>query len=229
MVNILNDIEYLFFPEICLGCHRLLPTKGLGICVYCRHELPFTRFEDVQNNAMEKIFFGRVPIEKAYALLWFEKHGIVQSLLHHLKYKRQQQVGMLLGQLAGDVLLESSFFEGIDVVMPVPLHPKKLKQRGYNQVALFAKTVSEKLKASYEDGVLTKQHQTQSQTFKDRLHRWLGSQTIYKVELTPEFYGKHILLVDDIVTTGATLEKCVKALKTLPGVRVSLLTMAITA
>ncbi|WP_244593038.1 ComF family protein [Pukyongia salina] len=174
---------------------------------------------------MKKIFYGRIPLENATSLLLFQKKGITQQLLHNLKYRGQQEIGTFLGTWLGSELAEHPDYKGVDLVIPVPLHRKKRRIRGYNQVSHFAIEIANKLGADYSESILQKKTGTRSQVFKNRLTR---SQThqIFELRETDLLKGKHVLVVDDIVTTGATLENCALALIKNGDVRVSFATMA---
>ena len=139
----------LFFPKTCQACNHILTDYETHICVKCRHELPLTNYHYERPEVVKKIFYGRVELEAATALFYFHKQGAVQHLLHKLKYKGQEQLGQVFGVWLGAELQESSYFKSIDVVIPVPVHSKKLKQRGYNQVALFANHLAKSLNARY--------------------------------------------------------------------------------
>jgi ComF family protein len=175
---------------------------------------------------MKRVFYGRVPVENATALLRFQKKGITQRLLHDLKYRGQQEIGRFLGEWLGAELAESEHFKKIDLVIPVPMHKKKLRKRGFNQVTGFGKQIAKALGAEYREDILLKITKTRSQVLKKRLTRFQSEQ-IFSLEQAEHLYGKHILLVDDIVTTGATLENCAAQLMNKTNARLSLATMAI--
>uniref|UniRef100_UPI004049637A ComF family protein n=1 Tax=Gelidibacter sp. TaxID=2018083 RepID=UPI004049637A len=217
------------FPKVCYGCHSFLNDNEQHICTQCRHELPLTNFNTLENNAVEKLLYGRVPIEQATALLWFKKKGIVQHLLHNLKYKGHEDIGLFLGEWLGEELSELKTFQNIDVVVPVPLHKSRQRKRGYNQVHTFAKAIADKLQVEVNTSVLQKTKATETQVFKDRLKRWNDDNTIFSVSNTNDFKGKHILLVDDVITTGATIEACSNALLKIEGIKISVVTMAIAS
>lgn len=229
VLNILNDIKSLFFPEICLGCNDFLISGEKTICTTCRHVLPITNFHKIEDNPVKKVFYGRVVIENASSFIWFHKNSITQQLIHNLKYRGFEEIGTFLGEWYGHELSVSTLYKNIDFVLPVPLHPKKLKKRKYNQVAEFAKCISEVIGATYRDDILIQTEKTTTQTKKRRVDRWLERKHAYSITTGVDYKGKHILLVDDVITTGATIEACAKVLKNRQNCKVSVATIAITA
>ncbi len=227
-MNLLKDIFNIFYPTICLCCKEQLTTNEALICIDCRHDLPVTNFTDEADNIIEKIFYGRVPIEEATSLFYFLKKGKVQELIHHLKYKNQQKVGTFIGDWLGELMRNSKRFKTIDCIIPVPLHKKKQQLRGYNQVSTFGKSLSKKLDVPFYETTLLKKTATKTQTKKLRLERWKNSEHKFTVQTTNTLNGKHILLIDDIITTGATLEACINAFKEHKNIKISIATMAYT-
>lgn len=223
----LESLLNLFFPKVCYGCNGMLHDNERYVCTTCRHKLPVTDFHLNKDESVLKVFYGRVPIEAATALLRFEKKGITQSLLHNLKYKGFEDIGIFLGAWLGAELKTIPEYQYIDMVIPVPLHKNKLRKRGYNQVAKFAQELAKSLDAEYVDDVLIKVSNTSSQVTKSRLTRWLSNVEIFKVINSEKIQNKHILLVDDIITTGATLEACGTVLLKNNKVKISIATMAI--
>ena len=216
----------LLFPKLCNGCKKELLKNERVLCTGCLHTLPLANHHQTGDTTMKELFYGRVPIEHATALLRFSKKGITQELLHNLKYRRQKEISAFLGDWLGAELAQDSNYNSIEGVVAVPLHKKKLKIRGYNQVDGFAKALATALEVPYFETVLVKLGKTSSQVFKQRGKRFdsEGVFTLQHPELVAE---KHLLLVDDIVTTGATIEKCAQQLLNAPGVKLSLATMAI--
>ena len=210
-----------------MACNGHLPEKELMICVNCRHELPVTNFHLDDSDYVKKVFYGRVKLENATALLRFHKKGIVQQLIHNLKYRGHEEIGELLGDWLGEELKISDAFREIDIVIPVPLHKSKLRQRGYNQVARFGQQIAEALKVPYEDDILVKTSSTKTQVFKKREARWLQHDGVFSIQNEERLKGKHILLVDDIITTGATMEACANILTKTHNNKLSIATMAI--
>nr|WP_321232546.1 ComF family protein [uncultured Psychroserpens sp.] len=190
--------------------------------------MPLTNFHDDTDNAVHKMLYGRVKLEQATALLHFSKKGIVQQLMHNLKYRGQQKIGTILGDWLGEELRHIEAYKKIDVVIPVPLHKAKLKSRGYNQVDQFGMALAKALNADFNTSVLVKTINTKTQVFKDRLKRNFNQDTNFKIINGTVLEHKHILLVDDIITTGATIEDCANCLLEIDGIILSLATMAIT-
>lgn len=221
--NLLN----LFFPKICYSCNTLLTDNESHICTSCRHNLPLTNAHFEKKNLVEKVFYGRVKIENATALLKFQKKGKVQHLLHNLKYRGHEKIGEVLGAWLGHELKESNAYGTIDLVIPVPIHKSKLRKRGYNQVSKFGQEIARALNTTYSEDILIKTTSTSTQVFKKRLARWTNAGEIFDIQNEAHLSGKHILLVDDIITTGATVEACVQMLQKNQDVKISVATMAI--
>lgn len=223
-----HDLINLFYPRLCQTCGVELVKNENVICLKCIHELPVTHYHLQNDNPVKKVFYGRLEIEDATALLLFQKKGIVQKLIHQLKYKGQQEIGNFLGKWVGAQLVESNYFNSIDMVIPVPLHKKKLRSRGYNQVEEFGKEIGTALNIPYINSVLLKKSFTGTQTIKSRLARWGNIEETF-VLANPEIVrNRHVLIVDDLITTGATLEACASILKEAGNVKISIATMAIT-
>ena len=224
VINLLN----LFFPKVCLSCKNYLSDNESHVCTRCRHQLPLTNFHLDDQNAVHKVLYGRVKLEHATAFLHFSKKGIVQQLMHNLKYRGQEDVGLFLGKWLGETLKESNAFSEIEVVVPVPLHKSKQRKRGYNQVDKFGKALAEALNADYNTSTLIKTAATKTQVFKDRFKRSSNIDANFAISETISLQNKHLLLVDDIITTGATIEACSHALLNIKGIKLSVATMAIT-
>jgi len=224
----LSSLVNLFFPKTCYACDAILIDNEPDLCVECRHELPLTNYHFERPETVKKIFYGRVDLEAATALCYFHKSGKVQQLLHHLKYKGKEDIGRVFGNWLGAELLDSPYFKTIDVVIPVPIHSKKLTQRGYNQSALFAQQIAKVLNASYVDDVLLKSVNTKTQVFQSREARFQSVAHSFYAQNLNTIEHKHILLVDDIITTGATIEACALVLNPENKSRLSVATIAIT-
>ena len=206
----------LLFPNICTGCEQPLLNSEHLICTTCRHQLPIIPLQNINNSKMRSLFYGRIQLVIAIALLRFEKKGLTQRLMHQLKYKGRQELGTFFGEWLGEELALHEQCPTFDMVIPVPLHKLRLRKRGYNQVEGFGKAMASKLNIPYRDDVLLKKTRTHSQVFKQRFKRFMSvtdGDGIFILDRPESVIGSHILLVDDIVTTGATLDACAKALE----------------
>ncbi len=215
-------IAELFFPTLCVTCGNRLVTQEKFVCFECWHDLPVTNFHFDAENKVTRLFWGRVKIENATAFFAYNKGSNYQHLIHYIKYKGMKELGFVTGQRFGMALSESSEFNSIDVVVPVPLHPKKQKMRGYNQSEWIARGISD----SFGKPVSVNNLRTSTQTRKTRYERWENVENIFEVLNPEEFANKHILLVDDVVTTGSTLESCAFQLLQIENVKVSIATLA---
>jgi ComF family protein len=227
-MRIFKDIFHLFFPDICFCCDKVLTTNEKSICITCRHELPETNYTFQKDNPLEKIFYGRTKIEAATSLLFFHKKGIVQKLIHNLKYKGHQEIGILLGEWLGEDLKKSHRYANIDYIIPVPLHKKRLKERGYNQVEKFGITLSKALEKPYINDVLIRRGSRESQTKKRRTERFSNTNELFYLTNAQTFENKHILILDDIITTGATIDSCANELLKTKNIKISVAVMAFT-
>lgn len=201
-------------------------TNETVLCTNCRHEIPLTQYHlDSKNEAVKK-FYGKIEIEHASAFLYFNKKGIVQELIHNLKYKGHEEIGTILGDWYVEDLKELKLEIPFDVVIPVPLHPKKFKERGYNQVATFGNSLAKGLNIDYNDSILYRKKYSKTQSKKNLLGRSENIENIFDIISTEENQNKHFLIVDDVLTTGATLEACSRALLKIPGAKISIVCMA---
>jgi len=222
-----KSIINLCFPKVCYACLNLLNDNTDTICINCRHDLPVTNFHFDNNDTVKKVLYGRAKVENGTALFRFEKKGLVQQLIHGLKYKGYENIGFFLGNWLGGELKTIKNYNAIDIVIPVPLHKSKLKKRGYNQVEKFGQQIAKSLDIVYKDDVLIKITNTKSQVIKKRLARWNYSDTLFALQNETSIENKHILLVDDLITTGATLEACITVLNKAKNIKISIATMAI--
>ncbi|MEM9078072.1 MAG: phosphoribosyltransferase family protein [Bacteroidota bacterium] len=227
LAKIINDINNILLPQVCFGCNTRLSRGEHVLCTVCRHELPLTDYNFTKENAVDRIFYGRTPIKKAASFLFFTKNGMVKNLMHYLKYKKQERIGAFFGDWYGSLLKEENVLNDVDAVVPVPLHPKKEKKRSYNQVSLFAKHIAEHLQADFAPELLIRTKNTKTQTKKDRQLRWENIQDAFESKVSKNKKYRHILLVDDVITTGATVEACSRALSRHAEVQISLASMAI--
>jgi ComF family protein len=188
--------------------------------------MPLTQHHKNPENDAFKKFYGRIPVEHVSALVYFHKKGIVQELIHSLKYRGQEAIGTVLGEWYGEELKSSQLLQTVDAIIPVPLHPKKLRERGYNQVTEFGNALAKKLEIPVNNSILYRQVYSKTQSQKNRLGRTEGIDTIFDISFDEKDHNKHFLLIDDVITTGATLEVCAKALLKIPGTKISIVCMA---
>jgi len=223
-----RDIFNLFFPKVCFNCEQQLNDNEDILCLHCNYELPLTNFSNQKTNDLEQIFYGRVDIEFSTSLLLYQRKGITQNLIHQLKYRGKEELGTYFGKWLASELLECNYCPTFDYVIPVPLHIKKLKSRGYNQVTKFGKEISKILSLSYNETVLQRKLETKTQTSKLRIDRFNDLKEKFFITDLIQFKNKHILLVDDVVTTGATVEACILKLQEIEGIKISIATIAFT-
>jgi ComF family protein len=218
----------LFFPKACAGCNSFLLANEKVICTVCRHEIPLTNHSKIENNEAHVKFYGRIPIEFAGALFYFHKKGIVQELIHKLKYKGHQEIGTAVGYWYAEEIKSIKELQDVDFIIPVPLHRQRLKKRGYNQVETFGKALSESTKIPYDDNVLIRTIYSKTQTNKNILGRSEMAKSIFSITADESHHNKHFLIIDDVITTGSTLEACGRELLKIPGARLSIVCMAMT-
>ncbi|MFH6970228.1 MULTISPECIES: ComF family protein [Flavobacterium] len=221
-----ESIINLFFPKVCSGCSSFLLSNENVICTVCRHEIPLTNHHlNPENDAFKK-FYGRIPVMHTSALFYFHKKGIVQELIHNLKYKGHEEIGAILGEWYAEDLKTIDLLQSVDEIVPVPLHRRKLKERGYNQVTAFGKALSSGLNIDYNGSILVRNVYSKTQSKKNLLGRTEGIESTFDVSFTEKDHNKHFLLIDDVITTGSTLEACSRALLKIPGAKISIVCMA---
>jgi ComF family protein len=223
----LDDFISLLFPHLCYACGKALLKQEDCICLHCLYSLPQTNFHIEKDNPVEKLFWGKTTIRAATALFEFSKSGKVQHLIHSLKYKGKSEIGYVLGKHYGSMLIKAPSFAEVDIILPVPLHKKSLKKRGYNQSEFFARGIAEAMKKEMINDVLIRKEAQGSQTKKSRFTRWKNVEHVFAITPHSEkIKNKHLLLVDDVVTTGATLDACSNQLLRIPHTQVSVATLA---
>jgi ComF family protein len=222
--NLLN----LFFPKACAGCNSFLMETELVICTTCRYEIPLTNHHNTRNNEFVTRFYGRIPLEFGSALFYFHKKGILQEMIHKLKYKGHEEIGEAIGFWYAEELKVVPELKHVDFIIPVPIHKKRLRKRGYNQVTKFGKAISESLKIDFNETILQRNIYSETQVRKNILERSDVIENVFSATYTDEMHSKHFLLVDDVITTGATLESCAREILKIPGAKLSIVCMAMT-
>lgn len=221
----LRSIHRLFYPEVCVLCRLALVKTKKQLCIYCLLKLPRARLINPHENPVFNVFRGRIPVGNAGAFLVFRSGGITRQLLHEIKYRENRDLAVWMGKMYAQELRRSGM-PPTDCIIPVPLHRRKQKQRGYNQSEAFAEGISANLSILVNTRSLLRKTNTQTQTRKSRWDRWKNVQDVFVVENPEMVKGKNIMLVDDVVTTGATLEACIRVLLNAGAQRVDVHTIA---
>ena len=227
--HIKDSVLHLVFPQVCAGCGSDLVNDNNRLCIPCHEDLPQTSFHLHPNNPVEKLFWGRLPVTHATAQYYFTKISLVQRLMHRFKYKGDKELGLFLGRLIGHQLNETNRFREIDVLVPLPLFPSKERKRGYNQATLLCEGISEILEKPVVKGAVVRTMFTESQTKKNRVERWQNMEGRFQLIDEAAIKGKHVLLIDDVITTGATLEACGQELLKAENVQLSIATLCFSS
>ena len=225
-MKIFDNLLSLFYPRLCVACGDALQQNEQHLCLHCMMHLPETNFHKNHDNPLMNIFAGRVKVEEVASLLYYKKGNNVQHILHALKYKGQKEIGAFLGEYYGKMLALEPRFQSVDCIVPIPLHPKKQRKRGYNQSEWFAKGLSAGMGKPYRTNILTRAQFTETQTRKSRFNRWENVKEVFVATEDNAVHGLHLLVCDDVLTTGATMEAAIQQLLTLPDVKVSVVTLA---
>jgi ComF family protein len=232
-MNVLKDIKeailHLTFPHVCEGCGSDVLEVEHFLCLRCLSSLPQTKFHLHANNPIEKIFWGRVPLTYATAQYYFTKESLMQRLMHSFKYKNNKELGLYLGRLMGQALSESDRFTDVDVLLPLPLFKSKERKRGYNQATVLCEGIADVLKKPLLIDVVVRTEHTETQTKKNRIERWQNMEGRFELVNIKAIEGKHVLLVDDVVTTGATLEACSRELLLAEDIKLSIATLCFSS
>jgi ComF family protein len=224
----LQSLLHLFFPHLCAGCDSDIINNQQVLCLKCIEQLPVTDFHLHANNPVEKIFLGRLPLAHAGSYLFFTKDSLLQHLLHQLKYKGNKDLGSYFGKQIGNALLQSNRFTDIEALIPLPLFASRERKRGYNQATVLCEGIASVLQVPVLKNVIKRTMATETQTKKNRIERWQNIKDKFELTDSAAIQHKHVLLVDDVVTTGATLEACGRELLSAGTVQLSIFTMAYT-
>ena len=224
--TIFADTIHLFYPHVCTGCGSDLIHKDHLLCLRCLNNLPHTNYAQHASNPIEKIFWGRIPLVAAHSEFYFSKESLIQHIIHQLKYKGNQDIGIYLGEILGRSLLNSNRFSGIDYLIPLPLYVDKERKRGYNQAAVICRGMSDVMHVPVLTGNVTRQRYTETQTKKHRTERWENVADSFVVNDKEGLRGKNVLLIDDVITTGATLEACGQSILQSLDVKLSVAVLA---
>jgi ComF family protein len=227
--EIKNSLLHLVFPHVCQGCGSDVLDVQNELCLKCLDSLPGTNFHMHPDNPMEKIFWGRVPVTHATAQYYFTKESLMQQLLYQLKYRGNRELGIYLGRLMGYALASSTRFSFPDALIPLPLFPAKEKKRGYNQATVLCEGIAQVLQKPVFKDVVRRLSYTDSQTRKNRIERWLNMEGRFELVNSKAIEGKHVLLVDDVITTGATLEACGREIVRAQNVQLSIATLCFSS
>lgn len=223
----LGSFLSLLFPRCCVVCGRPLAKGEECLCTMCNIELPRTDYHLRKDNPVEKLFWGKVPLERATSFYFYRKGSDFRQILHQLKYGGQKGIGAIMGRYMAAELQQSGFFEGVDVILPVPLHKKKQQIRGYNQSEWIARGITAVTGIPIDTEAVVRRKNTETQTRKSSLERWENVEGIFELQHAEALAGKHILIIDDVLTTGATTVECASCLTGIEGIRISVLTLAV--
>jgi ComF family protein len=227
--EIKDSLLHLVFPHVCEGCGSDILETHNELCLKCLSSLPETNFHMHPNNPIEKIFWGRLPVTYATSQYYFTKESLIQHLLHQLKYRSNKELGVYLGKLMGHALAACNRFSFVDALIPLPLFPAREKKRGYNQAAVLCEGIAEVLRKPVLKDVIRRVSYTDSQTKKNRVERWQNMEGRFELAEPNAIEGKHVLLVDDVITTGATLEACGREIIQAPNVQLSIATLCFSS
>ena len=217
----------LFFPRCCVVCGHSLSKGEEILCLSCNIKLPRTNYHLKEGNTIEQLFWGKIPIERATSFFFYRKGSDFRQLLYQLKYHGEKEIGVVMGRYIATEILSSGFFDGIDVIVPIPLHPKKEKIRGYNQSNCLAQGISALTGIPINTTSVRRTKHTETQTHKSMIERWENVDGIFLLDNPERFENKHVLLIDDVLTTGATITACAAAFEKVKNITFSVLTLAI--
>ena len=227
MSNYIDDVLNLIFPNLCVICGEQLLKSENQICISCLNNIPRTNFHLKKDNPFEKRFWAKVPIYRGTSFFYFQKGSHFQKLLHELKYRGNKEIGSVMGRYAAVDLLDSPEFRSAEIIIPIPLHPKKYAKRGYNQSEWIGMGLSEVLEIPQDTVTLIRTKENTTQTKKSVYERFENTAGIFELTNKESLANKHVLLIDDVLTTGSTLEAAIKTLMQIKNIRISLFTLAI--
>ncbi len=227
LYDLWDDFISLLFPRICYGCGNQLMRNESLICTECYVLIPRTGYHNIEGNPVEQLFWGRCYLERAAAFSFYTRGSRIRSLIHNLKYRGIREIGNELGRIYGLSLKSAGFTDGIDMIIPVPLHARKMRVRGFNQSELISAGISEVTGLPVDTVSLTRVVHSSTQTRRSRYDRWTNVEGIFMVMNASTLINNHILLVDDVITTGSTIESCACELLKLPGVKISVAALAV--
>lgn len=228
LFDLWDDFISILFPRICYGCGNYLVRNEKLICTDCFVSMPRTDYHLAADNAVAQLFWGRTNITKAAAFSFYTKGSRIRKIIHNLKYKGISELGHEMGRIYAVNLKQSGFFDDIDLIVPVPLHPSKQRKRGFNQCEFITSGISEVTGLSVDTKSLRRISVSDTQTKRSRYERWLNVEGIFEVAAPDIFRGKHVLLVDDVITTGSTIESCACELLKIEDVKVSVIALAVS-
>jgi ComF family protein len=225
--NLWDDFLCLLFPRLCYGCGNHLLRNEKIICIQCYISIPRTNYHLLPDNPVEQLFWGRCEINKAAAFSFYNRGSRIRKLIHNLKYKGIKEIGEELGRIYGHNLKESDFLNGIDILIPIPLHSSRLRKRGFNQSELICRGIGEASGLFVDNKSVVRAEKSDTQTSRSRIERWMNVEGIFNISKPENLKGKHILLVDDVITTGSTIDACATELLKIDGVKVSVVALAV--
>lgn len=228
MKNWILSFCNLLIPRQCVVCNRILSHAERGICTFCNINMPRTHYHLQKDNYMEKQFWGLIPVERVTAFFHYQKGNEYRRIIHALKYKGRKDVGEIMGMQIAWEIQDSGFFDGIDLIIPIPLHHKRLRNRGYNQSEWIAKGIANVSKIPINNQAILRITHTDSQTAYSVAQRWENIKDAFELHWVEGLTGKHVLLVDDVLTTGATIKACASALSNIEGIRFSIITLGVS-
>lgn len=226
LYDLWDDLISLLFPRLCYGCGNHLVRNESLICTECYVMIPRTNYHLVRDNPVAQLFWGRCLIEKAAAFSYYTRDSRIRKLIHQLKYKGARDIGSELGRIYAVSLMSSEFLDDIDIIIPVPLHPSKVRQRGFNQSDEISRGISSVSGLPVDTTTLIRKTVTQTQTRRSRYERWTNVSDIFCVTDEDKLKGRHVLLVDDVITTGSTIEACTDEILKTEGTKVSVAAIA---